>query len=465
MALAFRHAPGLLVLIHRMHRDTSLLWIKRLIWAYFWLLIFEGVLRKWMAPQWSDPIIFVRDLIVIALYTWAFLTRRFPWNRFVIASLWLGGVMLIAGMLPAETNVFVALYGWRVNFLHLPLVFLMAEVFTLQDVKAAGRWLLLLSLPMAVLMVLQFNAPYASWLNAGAGGEPGQLGAAFGRIRPAGTFAYGNGISLFYPLVLAFVLFAEVIRGAYPLWLRTAGGIGILVAVPVSGSRSLLLCLALVGGAYLLLLVIQPRALATAGRFLIVAAIAGAAVASMEFFGEGFEVLQERFVAASLSEGGVQGAAGRFVSIFTEPIPYLFNAPIFGYGLGLGTNGGATLAVGHRTFLLAEGEWARIILESGAVLGLLFILLRIVIVSWLAWLSLRACWMGNVLPLLILGAAAFNFLIGPFGQPTQLGFSVFGAGLCLAAMRPADEEDHEEDMEAELEEEAANAVSADLQAP
>ena len=34
----------------------------RLVWAYFWLLLFEGALRKWLVPGLSSALLIVRDL-------------------------------------------------------------------------------------------------------------------------------------------------------------------------------------------------------------------------------------------------------------------------------------------------------------------------------------------------------------------------------------------------------------------
>ena len=41
---------------------------RRLIWVYFWLLIFEGTFRKWILPQYSDILLVVRDPVVLAIY-------------------------------------------------------------------------------------------------------------------------------------------------------------------------------------------------------------------------------------------------------------------------------------------------------------------------------------------------------------------------------------------------------------
>ncbi|MBC7881424.1 MAG: hypothetical protein H7Y37_08820, partial [Anaerolineae bacterium] len=52
--------------------DKNILIIKRLIWISFWLLIFEGALRKWAIPQLSTPLLLVRDPFVLLAYFLAY---------------------------------------------------------------------------------------------------------------------------------------------------------------------------------------------------------------------------------------------------------------------------------------------------------------------------------------------------------------------------------------------------------
>ena len=42
--------------------------IRKLIWVYFLLLLFEGALRKWFLPSLSQGLLIVRDPIVILIY-------------------------------------------------------------------------------------------------------------------------------------------------------------------------------------------------------------------------------------------------------------------------------------------------------------------------------------------------------------------------------------------------------------
>ena len=137
------------------------------------------------------------------------------------------------------------------------------------------------------------------------------------------------------------------------------------------------------------------------------------------------------------SGGGVQhGIIDRALSDYVDGLYAIADTPFFGYGLGIGTNVAAGLLSGERGFGLAEGEWARVVKEGGVIFGYGFLLLRISICFYLGWVSLAASERRrdpNPLGLLIFSACVLLVLSGQLGQPTALGFAVFGAGLCLAA--------------------------------
>src|SRR5437867_11123 len=94
--------------------------LRRLIWLYFWLLIFEGALRKWIVPQLANPLLVVRDPVVIAACVYAIHKRIFPSNIFLVISLVLGLLSTLASLTVVDLPIFVTLYGVRTNFLHLP---------------------------------------------------------------------------------------------------------------------------------------------------------------------------------------------------------------------------------------------------------------------------------------------------------------------------------------------------------
>src|SRR5262245_44489524 len=114
-------------------------WLKRLVWIYFWLLLFEGALRKWALPGLANPLLIVRDPVVILIYLVALGCGRFPRNLLVISTICLGIISAVASLVVqaqgGQGNIFITLYGLRTNFLHLPLIFLLPEIFTSADLK------------------------------------------------------------------------------------------------------------------------------------------------------------------------------------------------------------------------------------------------------------------------------------------------------------------------------------------
>jgi hypothetical protein len=225
-------------------------------------------------------------------------------------------------------------------------------------------------------------------------------------------------------------------RVKYPFWFLVASGLSLLVSMAVSGSRAAVLAVGLVVATLSIVLVLRPDALNKFGRNLLLVLLIGWAISYLPIFREGIEVLTQRFT----EEGEVRdssiagGLLSRTFSGFTEPFAALDRIPFVGYGLGVGTNGAARFLVGRATFLLAENEWTRILLESGPVLGLGFLLWRTILACRIGYLAMRAVIQGHILPLFLWGTGVFPLLSGSFGQPTSLGFAVVLNGLCLAAL-------------------------------
>jgi len=423
-------------------QPSSLRAVRVSIWIYMVLLVIEGALRKWALPSLSDPLLIIRDPVALAIYYFALRARIFPNNLWIV----LLGVFGIPSVLFTLVNLYsyfpfkrillADLYGFRSNFFHLPLIFVMASALNLEDVKKVGRWTLLLMIPMAVLMALQFQASPDSFINRTVGaGEGLQLTTAGGKIRPPGTFSFISGPVFYLSVTTAFLIYGALNKGTYKRWLLLVSTASVLIGVIVSGSRACVLAVALVVGAILVILLVRPSAVNKVGGTLLALGIVGLIASQLPFFKEGLGVLSERFVdSAEVGETSILGGLiDRMVHEFTDALPYLFKIPLTGYGLGVGTAGGARFLIGQGTILITENEWGRIIAESGPLLGLAFIIWRIALSGKLLVDSLRALKLGEVLPILLFFCAFLAILNGQLGQPTTLGFTVVLAGLCLAA--------------------------------
>jgi len=416
--------------------------IRQLIWLYFWLLLLEGALRKWVVPQLSNPLLIVRDPVVLGIYLFALRARIFPRNPWTIALAVIGALMIIATFvqllpyLPPKTIALVAGYGFHANYLHLPLIFVMASVLQKEDLEKIGKWTLLLLIPMSILLVAQFRSAPDAFLNRTAGGEGEMMMSSLGKVRTAGPFSFVIGVVAFYSLATGYLVWGVLKKGTYKNWLLAAAAVALLIGVAVSGSRSVVAACVVVVASLLVVIVLRPDIVSRFGQVLIVAVILGFVISRTPIFKEGLGVITTRFTeAAEASETTVTGSViERVWSGFSEPFYVLNKAPFLGYGLGIGTNAGAKLLTGHALFLLTEDEWSRIFLESGPLLGLAYVFWRLALAVLIGWRCLKAILLGNLLPLLLFSSAFLPLLNGQFGQPTILGFTVFVTGLTLAAL-------------------------------
>ncbi len=426
-------------------REAALRNIRRLIWLYFCLLLIEGALRKWVAPQLSNPLLIVRDPVVLLIYWFAIRAQVFPKNGWIGA---LGVISFLATLLtfvplwPYISPSRIALvtgYGFRSDFLHLPVIFVMGSVLRMEDVKRMGWWTLVITMPMVVLMVAQFQSSPDSFLNNTAGGEGAMMTSALGKVRTAGPFSFVVGVVAYFGLATGFLIWAALRRDIYRNWLLCAAGGSLVIGVAVSGSRSVVGAVVIVGCTLFVIALYRPAALNRFGRTLIVTLVLGLLVMQAPIFKEGVNVMTARFneVAEATDTSIGLGIMERMVEQFTESLYILQKAPFLGYGLGVGTNGGAKFLTGKSVFLLTEGEWPRLILESGPILGLAFIFWRCAIALWIGRRCLRAVRAGHTLPLLLFSSAFMPMVIGQFSQPTVMGFIVFTTGLALVALKDA----------------------------
>jgi hypothetical protein len=277
--------------------------IRKLIWAYFFLLIFEGALRKWVLPFLATPLLIVRDPIVLATYFFALRAGIFPRNYFMVFGLPLAALSFAVGVAVPTNTLSVAAFGFRSDY--LPLIFIIARVFTLQDVKEMGKWTLWLAIPLAMLMAVQFRSSPDSWINAGADQSFKQIDSAMGRIRAPATFSFISGPVHYFSLVAAFVFWSQFGRRQYPLWLQAAGATALFSAAVVSGSRALIVSVGLVlVCASVSASVLRPWLIF---RWLWSLSLAGVllyGLSSLEFFQDGLQVLNARVEGANTVEGG-----------------------------------------------------------------------------------------------------------------------------------------------------------------
>ncbi|WP_419788557.1 hypothetical protein [Mucilaginibacter sp. SP1R1] len=289
-----------------LNRDPNRL-LKQGIWAYFLLLIFEGALRKWVLPGLSTPLLVVRDPLALWLVLLAWKKNLLPSNLYINIMLLIGGLGIITAMAFGHGNIAVAIYGARILMIHFPLMFVIGRVFDRDDVIKIGKATLWITIPMAALIAMQFYSPQSAWVNRGVGGDTkgGGFDGAMGFFRPPATFSFTNGTALFFGFSAAYIFYFWLTpKGVNRIMLIGATG-GLLLAIPLSISRSLTsLVLACLLSA-LVAISRNPKYLGKLLMAVMVLAITFALLSKTSFFATPMEAFTTRFSNANETEGGL----------------------------------------------------------------------------------------------------------------------------------------------------------------
>lgn len=417
---------------------------RKAIWIYIFLLIFEGALRKWFLPSLATPLLLVRDPIAIWL-TIVGLQKGWIKSGYAKAMMVVASISFLMTMAVAHHNLYVALFGWRIYFFHFPMIFVMGKVLTRTDLLKIGQFILWVSIPMTVLIFMQFHSPETAWVNMGVGGE-GTAGftGALGYMRPPGTFSFTSGYVMYQAVVGCYLLYYLLINTTLPKEYQFPKIVLIILAgcyllsIPTSISRTHFFQT----GVFLIFLFIAAmRKNKLKSKFMKFAIIAVIAVVILYLSGIGetsVEAFTARFENANEVEGGMEGVIGeRYVEGLLGSL-INFQIPVFGYGIGLGTNVGAKIMGGNMWSFgfNGENEWSRIIGECGMLLGLIIICIRLFfsLDIWKKTYNLLVR-KYDLLPWMLSAGMMLTVPQGQWAIPTNLGFCILFGGLTLAAIK------------------------------
>jgi len=407
--------------------------IRNLIWLYIVLWLVEGGLRRWFLPSLATPLLLVRDPLIIAIYCLAAAKNLFPLNGLIIWGAFLALLSVANALLVGHGNLFVALYGVRCDFLHVPLIFSIGRVVRREDLVALAKTAVWIAIPYTALLVAQFYEPQDAWVNRGVGGnlEGAGFTGALDRFRPPGTFSFISGPSQLYPLFTA-CWFTLLLTRRIPVWALLISAGAILVAIPISISRMLFLSVAIVGLAGVSALLVGGRfSIKLVVQFVLVAILLGGLAAQSSVFHDGMAAFSTRWQVATTDEGGFKGA------IVDRVLKDLFGSfegvGYSGLGTGFSTNVGQKMLTSEVGFGASESEWGRLLYDNGVILGSLMVCYRVALTLAIVSAAFRAWRRRSPLGLLFAATCCLMVLNGPWGQTTTLGSAVIGGGLTLAA--------------------------------
>lgn len=363
------------------------LFYKNLIWLFLILWIFEGALRKWIFPSIASPLLFVREPIMIYLILVG-LYRKWLKNSYVIMFFVLGFLSLMLTLTFGHGDLIVGIYGWRIFAIYIPFMFVFSSILERDDVLRMGRFVLYLSIPMTVLIVLQFFSPQTAWINMGVGGETegGGFQGALGYFRPTATFSFISGYTS-YQLLTGCFLFFYLLAGRdlptkyriKPLFLLFIL-ICYFISIPFSISRTHLFQTIGIFTFFIFAGLVTHRyikrifQLGFIGVFAIcIFFISNTQNKVLDVFFARMENANSDSVSG-IRDGVLYRYFGTALDAFNTTMPF------WGYGLGFGTNASSRLNGGDQLkyrYFNADRDWDVIIGENGILIGTILVFLKV----------------------------------------------------------------------------------------
>jgi hypothetical protein len=362
------------------------------------LVILEGALRKWVLPEASQLIYFLKDFVLFGAYLRYFLfdskhSRLMNRYNILLVLLGLNLVWMITQVLnPSLGSPIIGIFGLKNYLFYVPLMWMLPRMFhTEEELLHFIRYYLLWLIPVGLLAIVQFFAPSDSPLNVYAWGDEGPdvaLGGDSQSARVTGTFSYIAGYStyLFFCIALLLPLLINK-QPRFWQWIAIGGFLLIAITSFMTGSRGLVLSvILLLIGYFIILGSANLRSLLISTKNLFFPVLIAVIVVAWQFRGA-VDVFMLRVTANN-------DISGRISSGFLEP--FLF-APLKGLdGYGAGSTFQATpilrsllsLPPGEYIPVYYEGEMGRVTLELGLVGFFLWYGLRLLLLVAL-WQTYR----------------------------------------------------------------------------
>ena len=411
-----------------------------LIEIIYWLLIYEGALRKWILIPGLDKVIyFIRDPFLLYFYIFCFRKQLCPPGGKLWQYSWLVFLLFvclgIVQVLNERNTVFTLIFGLRLYFWSIPLAFIAEKVLKGVDLRRIAKRTLLISIPMAILVFFQYRSPPGSFINRMV-----DLDSSFTYgelVRVSGTFAFTQGHAFFCTILFAFLMATILLpRSSRPLngWLLLGAAIATCVNILLDGNRQIFYLIAFpLLSSWIYRFSIAKNRLSFRS-FIPEIVIVLSAIAYVTVFSDAFAAMAHRFDGASVEQ------RGRVYDLLWSMAEPLFQKDMLGAGLGSDTLGGRALLGAMRRIGVGvtglEPDLGHTLVEAGP-LGLFYVLLRWLFAFHVAYGAFKASKRtGNPLPLMLCGFTTPLFLFGTMiNNGTSNGFAWMFLGMSLAANR------------------------------
>lgn len=425
---------------------------KKAFWLYLVLIFVEGAMRKWFMPSLSNVWMMCREPIVI----WTVLSLIGTQNlrsRVAKAFMIIGCIMMLTTLTLGHQNVWVAFYGFRIWFFHIPYIFIMSNKLNREDLIRICKFLILVFIPMTVLYVMQWGAQPSSILNASMGGGVEEQGvqAAYGAVRPSGTFGHCVGSSYYNPLIVSLfcvTLFSSYYKHIFSKKHFLIFAVAVVLCLITSVSRGAviqsILTILFIASITILLgntKTFTKTIVGVIGLFLLFLVFSNVSIEGKSIVAP----ITDRFEMAAEQEGGTSGVMSSRV---LEPYKFwndkgiLLDPPFFGYGLGAGSNFGTQTLHIVNSFYSDSQAWglgehsSQIVTnEMGFLFGGIVFVLRIGFCMFLFFSCIKKLKQNkDILPITLWTLSITYFGTGNLNLTMTLGWIVIVMILLLTSI-------------------------------
>lgn len=409
-----------------------------LFFAVYILYLIEGGLRKWLLPSMSAELYFLRDPFVIGLYVFCWVNGLYERNVInvlvvgaCIVTVMIGFIQYMAFDLPITAFALAVRSYW----LYMPLIVVLPAILDEKTLRAGMLGHLIIVLPYAVLIVSQYFSEPTSFVNIGALSDEGVPLFAGGRGRPYGMFQYYsvNVIFVATGAALAIAAVPYLRRRAMEVGLLACGIVALSIMIALTGSRRVwFLVGSMLGGMVIggVLAKGAARRTAVGGALALIGGVGGVSLGYERLWDELWERVEE---GGGIEEGILKRIEWETIGF----VEILSDAPIFGYGLGIGTSSVVRL-LDLPVYWLGEAEGERVVWELGPIIGVMYLAARSMFSVWLvvAAFDLARRGRGEAVPIAILACVLFHSGGLGVSYSSVIGFQAWlAAGLTIALIK------------------------------
>lgn len=403
--------------------------IKKLISFFFFYMILEGVLRKWIFPSLSTPIYFLKDIFLIIIYLIALKYNfifKLKYSKLFIIFIILISLFGFLGYELTINGVISYVLGLRSYWLFLPLFLIIVNVYNKDDLIKFIKLNLFLVIPYFLLIYLQSVLPETSFLNSGYDGT------LLSPERPSGYFTYTTQNTYYFLFLFfsfcSFILDKKEFKRKDIIYLSLLNFLLISVMILLK-SRSVYF--------YVLVTILYSTFFIIFSNFddmikikkiflILIVSYLAFNITSSNLFEKQFQHSKIRMNTDNVI-WSTEPADNIFVSDFKDKqvsfqlsekfevkikvndlcskysticriindlyiIPAIKNSSFFGEGIGAGTKTVVIFNNIKRSFYLGEIDNKRIIMELGFIVGLMLVMIKFliaIIINFLAFFKFR----------------------------------------------------------------------------